>query len=476
MKKQEVPMELEWPTTLAINAYTGARQADGIVSDSAKRWVLTNAPEPVRAFLKPPPAANPNDWRDPRIGWGLVLPEKPGQSVSDLASGDDAPEPIRQLLKQRSQELDSPVPVLRYRPESPNRYRYLRNYRDEKDIAISGSPPGVASGCLPRYLLIFASPTEIPWELQYLLNAHCAVGRLALEGQALENYVSALLNDWKSAASDPTHAVVWATDHGPTDITRLMRNSIAAKVHNRLTADPQIGANAIFLDGSVTYASGEALVSALASASPGLVVTTSHGQTGPLDNLEQMGTQLGMLVDQNFALLDPLSLLTNWSPDGAIWYAHACCSAGSDSRTLFNGLVDNGSEIDRVLKGVAELGARISPLPQALLGAPKPLRAFVGHVEPTFDWTLRQPNGQHLTDTIITALYDKLFQTNRLGEAFRDYYGRLGALYVSYEASMRAFNSGENTRSAMLSALLSARDVQSMVLLGDPTACLPALP
>lgn len=143
-------MDMEWPTTLAINAYTGEKQADSAVGAAANRWVLNNAPEPVRAFLKPSPAANPNDWRDPRVGWGLVLPEKPGLSAADLASGDDAPEPIRELLKARSQALGGPAPVLRYRPESPNRFRFLRNYRDGKDLAISGSPLGVGPGCLPR--------------------------------------------------------------------------------------------------------------------------------------------------------------------------------------------------------------------------------------------------------------------------------------------------------------------------------------
>jgi hypothetical protein len=159
-------MDIEWPTTLAINAYTGAMQADGAVSAAANRWILTNGPEPVRAFLKPPPAANFNDWTDPRVGWGLVLPERPGQSDSDLVSGDDAPEPIRELLKKRSQILGSPARVLRYRPESPDRFRFLRNYRDRKDLAISGSPTGIAPGCLPCYVLIAASPEQIPWELQ----------------------------------------------------------------------------------------------------------------------------------------------------------------------------------------------------------------------------------------------------------------------------------------------------------------------
>jgi len=469
-------MEIELPTVLAINAFTGTKQAEGVVSSEAKRWILNNAPEKVRTFLKPPPLANLNDWRDPQVGWGLILPEKPGLSSSDLASGNDAPEPIQDLLRERSRILGHPAPVLRYRPESPDRFRFLRNYRDSKDLAISGSPIGVAAGCLPWYLLICAPPAEIPWQLQYLLNARCAVGRLALEKQALNNYVMALLADWKDTSAKSNHAVVWATDHGPTDITRLMRLSIAAKLHKRLAADPQIGNNAVFIDGSVTAASGTELAKSLAKLSPGLIVTTSHGQTGPLDDVDRMRAQLGIPVDGTFLPVDPAELLANWSPDGAIWYAQACCSAGSDCQTIFDGLVDKDSEIDRVLKGIADLKAQVAPLPQLLLGATKPLRAFVGHVEPTFDWTLRQPStGQHLTDTIITALYNKLFQPERLGQALRDCYGQLGALYESYEASLRAFNAGENSRPAMLHALLSARDVQSMVVLGDPTACLPTL-
>jgi AcrR family transcriptional regulator len=62
-------------------------------------------------------------------------------------------------------------------------------------------------------------------------------------------------------------------------------------------------------------------------------------------------------------------------------------------------------EIDTVLNGIAALGNRVAPLPTALLGAKKPARAFVGHVEPTFDWTLQNPDtNQILTDSIQKAL------------------------------------------------------------------------
>jgi hypothetical protein len=478
----EMDLNPTWPSSLVINAHTGDKQAvAGNLDTDARRWVLRVEPTRVKTFLKPPVPADPNDWRDPRVGWGLILPKKPGLSDSELAGAADAPKPIQKLLAARSDALRTPggpAPVFRYVPNSKNRSLLLRNYRDGKDLDINGSPPGVAPGCLPRYLLIYGTPEEIPWDFQYLLNASSAVGRLSLKDQALENYVGALLSDWANAGARHERALVWAVDHGPADITHLMRNAIAQRLYNDLKDDADLGPNSAFADGTSdpAAATGAKLVSELAARQPGLIVTTSHGQTGPLDDLVAMGAQLGFPVDQQYQTVTPAALLAQWRPDGAIWYAHACCSAGSDARTLFDGLVAAGSPVDAVLKGVEALGARVAPLPEALLGADKPLRAFIGHVEPTFDWTLRQPaTGQHLTDTIERALYHNLYQPMTLGWALRDCYDRIGSLFAAYDNNLRAFNRGENTRSAMLYCLLAARDVQSRVILGDPTTILPAL-
>ncbi|MBV9082487.1 MAG: hypothetical protein JOZ62_07430 [Acidobacteriaceae bacterium] len=462
---------VDWPSTLSINAYLGEdkRAAAGPVAERARAWVLRNAPPEVRSFLKAPTAANPADWRDARVGWGLVLPDGPELTDSQRANGSDAPEPIQALLRERKG-----APILRYRAGSQHRFRLLRNYVAEMDVSISGSPDGTEPGALPRYLLIYGTPEEVPWELQYILNGRCCVGRLHLFGPALENYVNALLNDWKKSELQTNHSVVWAVDQGDTDITKLMRDAIAEKVQRRLLSDPQIGPSvATFLDGA-NQATASGLVSALAVQKPGLIVTTSHGQTYPLDNPEMLSGALGLPVDQNFASLQASDLQSQWQPDGGIWYAHACCSAGSDSQTLFTGVVDEGSEVDRVLKGVAKLGAKVAPLPTALLGAKKPLRAFIGHVEPTFDLTLRESStGQILTAALEKALYDGLYQPWPVGLAFRDAFAKLASLYVSYESNRRAFNGGGNTRGAMLKDLLVSRDVQSMVILGDPTAMLP---
>ena len=135
---------------------------------------------------------------------------------------------------------------------------------------------------------------------------------------------------------------------------------------------------------------------------------------------QDLHAQDRIFVDQYGAPLDPAALLAKWQPDGAIWYAHACCSAGSDDATQYADLVGDGPVKD-VLLGVASLGATVAPLPTALLGAERPLRAFVGHVEPTFDWTLRHPESKEpLTHALRTALYDGMHRArpDPVGMAF----------------------------------------------------------
>lgn len=465
---------MTWPTTLTINAWTG-ESASGAVLPQATNWV-TNAQQPsVTESLGPPPDADPADWRDPSIGWGLVLPNRSGLSPAALASAADAPEPIRALVQARSNAR-----VLRYLPDSPFHLTLLRDYAAGGDITIaSGMPADPADPTLPQYLLIYGTPAEIPWDLQYVLNAACAVGRLDLQGDALENYVQALLNDWQDAESQIDQALVWAVDFGASDITHLMRNAIAAKVFAQWSNDSTLKGKASFFDGShsTQQATGASLLAALSEKKPSLIVTTSHGQTSPVGDPATLKMQLGLPVDQNLQSIDPQQLLAAWQPDGAIWYAHACCSAGSSDISVYNGLVEAGSTIDQVLKGVSALGSLTAPLPQALLGAKKPLRAFIGHVEPTFDWTLmQQASGQYLTNSIVRALYNRIYSKKPIGLVFREYYAPIGALSIEHDQAAVDLKNGQDTHEILLRCQLTARDLQSMVILGDPTAMLPPLP
>src|SRR5690606_6524217 len=162
-------------------------------------------------------------------------------------------------------------------------------------------------------------------------------------------------------------------DHGTHDITHLMRNTVAAKLHAAFASDDDIGNRAHFLDGTHNPANATcaALIACLKQHKPAVIVTSSHGKTGPLNNSAALIADLGLPVDQTHQTLDPNALLIDWEPSGSVWFAQACCSAGSDSPSAYRGLFEPNSDIGTVLDGVAKNGAHVAPLPMRLLGCEK---------------------------------------------------------------------------------------------------------
>jgi hypothetical protein len=467
----EVELPALGDTLVDVDAYTGTEVASGPLAQSYAAWALTPARVSARRQLVPSPP-DPAAWADDRTGWGVVLPERAGLDAKALATADDAPEPIRELVAARKGK------VLRYRAGTKYAAWTLRDYAGAGDLLTSASPPGTGPRQLPVYLLLYGTPEEIPWHMQYTLNPVRNVGRLDLTGDALANYVSALIDGWSNSHGRYDAPVVWSVDHGGGDITTLMRQAIGSPVYDLLSRDPDITA-ASFVDGSNTVATGQALVDALKAGTPSLVVTTSHGMTGPLEDPTAMRANLGILIDQNRSMVDPGTLLSSWQPDGAIWFAQACCSAGADSPSTYQGLFQSGSILDRVLEGVASLGAMTTPLPRALLGASKPLRAFIGQIEPTFDWTISfPPNRQQLTSDIQRVLYERLCSGQPVGMAMNQFYQPIGSLLLDHGRAVGDFNSnsGSPARKALDMALYSkvtAYDRASTVILGDPTVAIP---
>jgi hypothetical protein len=459
------------PESLSINAWCG-EPVSGALGESAENWGVKAQRETPRKIMVAEEPAELWDWENPDVGWGIVLPENEDVSPAIRATAQDAPAPIQSLVEERGN-----APVFRYRADLLNRKvrRYLAD-GSARDLDITDSKRGIGDKKLPRYLLIYASPAEIPWSFQYVLGQSAFVGRLDLDGDGLENYVTALIDGWASANCRADQPVVWAVDHGHPDITWLMDGAIAKPIAAKLQQDGDIGDKVHQISGSAATIDG--LHGELKSRCPALVITTSHGMTGPLNDAGRMRRNLGLLVDDQHRLLQPAGLLDDWEPDGAIWYSHACCSAGSDATTSYKGLVETGSKVDRVLNAVAALGAQVAPFPRGLLGASKPLRAFIGQVEPTFDWTLRAETGQVLTNSLCEALYTRMHQKKPqpVGMAFHEVHLHAGQLFSQLDSLRRDIvRAVAGAKEAAIRTHLAALDRQSMVILGDPTVALPPL-
>ncbi|TDR39405.1 hypothetical protein DFR29_116106 [Tahibacter aquaticus] len=466
-------IETELGALLRTNAWCGDAEAVGTYSREAMAWALRGAI--VRARELAPeaasaPALDLADWRSDRVGWGVVLPDRDGLSDADKAAAVDAPAAIRRLIAARGN-----APVFRYKKEHARDGFLLRHFahRAPARLRASGQRGVRGDAAVPRYLLIVGSPGEIPWSFQYRLQTDAFVGRLDLDEEGLERYVDALSSGWHGSRRSADKPLLWSVDHGHPDITYLMRKTIAEKLQEAFV---QSGFDAQLLtDAQATHAQ---LNAALAERQPAFVLSTSHGATFPLDDAAKLRAQLGLLVDRDHALLDIDALLQQWQPAGAIWYAHACCSAGADKPSTFQKLVDASSSLGRMLGAVAQIGPCTAALPRALLGAAQPLAAFIGHVEPTFDWTLRDPdNGQRMTDAlIIDTLFTSLHAARRtpVGMAMDGYYDAVAGLLLDHIDAVEAFNNHEaGAEVRAMKAKLMAMDRLGMVILGDPTVAMP---
>jgi hypothetical protein len=459
-------------TTLRTNAWCG-EPASSPAGEDYEAWGQTKVSRQVESQLLSAKPIDYSDWRDPRVGWGIILPDVNGDG-KDKALALDAPECIRKLIAERSKAFAAQggVPVFRYRADLD--LGLLRRYAadgGESDPGFGGER-GIGPNKVPWYLLIVGPPTDIPWRLQYRLQLDAYVGRLDLDPAGLERYVDALLSDWTGSGVKRSKPVFWAVDHGVKDITRVMRRTIAEKLAREFAQDTDKDfdmAQGVLSDEQATHVK---LGGALEARHPAFVVTTSHGATLPLDDAKILAARLGLPVDVANAIMDPATLTTSWSPYGAIWYAHACCSAGCERVSSFTGAAKADSTLAKMLVALGTIGPCTAPLPKLLLGGPSPARAFVGHVEPTFDWTLRDVrNGQTLTAPIVDSFYSELHLAARppLGYSMRVYNRGIGALWRDYYTATSEVDEHLPSEESVRRTKLVASDREAMVLLGDPT-------
>jgi hypothetical protein len=458
----------ELPAEVAIDAWPGT-PAHGELDPAAKNWGARRGLPPSQAGLAFDAPADPRQWAHEDVGYGILLRDSPDREWSEAkVTGVDAPEAVRRILAERPGTV-----LLHWSPELGD--RYLRRYYADKtfnDPLVGLSVFGTGKGRLPRYVLIAASPELVPWSVQYSLSVRHAVGRLPFDGDELGPYVDALLDGehgWAAHDVDVMSPVLWTVDHGPTDITRLMHAALTSPLDKAFTGTLTGLRHLVGTDATVAN-----LVSAL-KAKPAVVVTSSHGAT-PLDP-EALRADLGLPVAQDHSTV-PLDRLATAIPAGAVWFAQACCSAGSTGQSSYRGLLKEGSTAWSVVEAVAANGSVVAPAPLALLARKKPVRAVLGHVEPTFDWTLRDDQtGQKLGGSIVAALSSNLHHGMPLGLAFQEYREGIGVITTQWAKLAEQLNANDTAVLPRMTRLrLTAWDRQSLVLLGDPTVTLPPLP
>jgi len=243
---------------VSVNAWTGnSTDCEGEFAEDAYSWgIATHASAP--RFLAADDDADERNWADASIGWGLVLPDDEAIPNDKKRFPDEnGSQAIKELWEARPGSV-----MLRYRDDIPGMIRRFYPDGTHEDLLMAGSRQGTDRGCLPKYMLIVASPDEIPWEFQFQLNLIAFVGRLDLDDLGLANYVSALVGDWNGATCTSNQPVLWSSSYD--EITKLMLETIAEPTAALLAGDSQIGDEHRFLAEQAGH---------FASGNPGSMVT-----------------------------------------------------------------------------------------------------------------------------------------------------------------------------------------------------------
>ena len=148
--------------SICIDAYTGTDAVSGTFAGDVKPWALTRPSYGEKT--QRPGEINEACWQDPAIGWGVVLSEPPGLAPEELATAADAPAPIQALVAAPGGK------VIRHRDGNEFSAWTLRDYAGGGDLLNAASPAGMGPKPLPKYLLIYGTPKNVPWNVQLFLN------------------------------------------------------------------------------------------------------------------------------------------------------------------------------------------------------------------------------------------------------------------------------------------------------------------
>jgi hypothetical protein len=381
-----------------------------------------------------------------QAGWGVVFADGDSKSAETC-------EALRPLLDHRKNLAG-------------DRYRELigkNGYRTDEDkldfLARQNAGPGkVDPSRIPYYLLLVGGPEQIPYEFQYGLDFHHAVGRICFA--TMDEYASYAANVVAAEKAEPRSPKEVAffgplQDEGTKLTNEGLLGPIMASLEGMEYKVKKILGHA---------ATKAALVQALAER-PDLLFTAGHGLFYRAGH-ENQRTHQGALVCQDwpgpgtppepehvFAAED---LDSAGQAQGLLAFLFACNSAGTPA------FADFSTE-----RRPAAPYPFVSSLAQRLLsqgGA----QAVVGHVEQVWRCSFLWRDTGFQPQAFIQVVH-RLLDGEPLGWAMEPLAGRFADLAVSLQALEEKKTQGCFVNEEALDALRTAsRDARNYIILGDP--------
>lgn len=383
-----------------------------------------------------------------KAGWGVIVPEGKPELFDK----------IKTLWKHRGQT----VPADRFK-----QFTYKPGETCRAWLRRHGVSPGTQlPTAVPFHLLLVASPEDISFEFQYLLDLDYAVGRLWFDqDEDWQAYCEAVVKT-ETEGSDRSKKVAWlAPRHDGA--TRLSHDDLVKPL---IAADPS-GLTSLSGYESIPLldkdAKRENLLNALRDSKPAFLFTASHGIGLGKDEAGQRSRQGALLTaDWRGAAVSVDECLAAEHLDsdvrGMVAFLFACFGAGTPVRDNYP--MDLASPPPQIANAPF-----VAALPQRLLA--RGALAVFGHVDRAWGCSIK-PDGLRNQLGPFRNLIDRILRGRCVGNASRDFSDRSATLSVELLEIVAPGGVAVDDET-LVWTWVERNDAKSYILLGDPAVRLP---
>jgi hypothetical protein len=407
---------------------------------------------------------DPNDLA--QAGWALVMP-----AVTDdaAAARQDAIRhallPLRTLRTAQAAEL--------YR-EYTGADGYRAGETKQQFVARLGAGPGpVQPKKVPYYLLLVATPDEIPFHIQYQLDVHYAVGRITFDApEDYARYAQSVVDAETGRVTRRRHATLFGVANPGDPSTQLSAEHLITPLADHVAARAGWTSERHLAD-----AATRDRLTAVLRDPPALLFTASHGMGFPSGDAAQRDRQGALLCqdwpgpghavarDHYFAGED---IPADADLRGMIGILFACYGGGTPMRDEFTRRALGDAHAKQLAPS-----SLVARLPQRLLG--HGALAVVAHVDrawgSTFLWV--DAKGEAETKThidVFESVLDSVMAGDRIGHAMEALNLRYAELAADLSERIEQIQLYEDKyEDSELAALwIYNSDARNYAVLGDP--------
>jgi hypothetical protein len=407
-----------------------------------------------------------------QTGWGVVFPAaRPGTAEARRQDAiAEALYPLFDLRRGQAARIDE----RRFKIYRGGDGYWPQETKSGYLARIGAAPGSIDPDRVPYYLMLVASPEELPFSVQVQLDVHYSVGRLHFEAvESFANYARTVLAAETAPLRPRTIALVGVANPGDP-VTAASARDIIAPLATPL-------ATALAPDWQVFHYAGEhaqkASVARLlgGDATPALLMLAGHGVGWPGADPCQQRYQ-GALVCQDWPGPGQPGRLNvqahcftadDVRPDadlaGLILVDLTCFGAGTPV------LSDDGRPLAS--------SPFLSGLHASLLGHPRGgALATIGHLERAYG-AATHPDGARGHRLALDVAVRKLLAGYPVGAAMEEMNDRYATLALDLHAKLTALRSGAPIEPTELTDLwIATHDARGCSITGDPAVRIAAAP